>query len=165
MSENSGNSSSNISRRDILKGLAGVPVLGGLVIGAAAKYGNDQKIKEEILSGLDINATPPPPSGSMSGDPIRLGVIGYGIRGKQLMRALGYAHPTWKQTMKEAALRNSNDSRLRDFLEQENLNIKITAVCDIFDTSAKMAQEAGIRFGHQKTRRGLPGVITCWMRM
>jgi len=137
------NNQGGISRRDILKGIAGVPVLGGLLIGAASKYGSDQKLKQEILSTLDINASPPPPSGAMSGDPIRLGVIGYGIRGKQLMRALGFAHPSWKQSMKESAMRNSNDTRLQNFLEQENLNVKITAVCDIFDTYAEMAKEAG----------------------
>ena len=79
----------------------------------------------------------------MSGDPIRLGIIGYGIRGKQLMRALGFADKEWKESMLGAAKRNPNDTRLKDFLEQENLNVQIRGVCDVFDTFAEMAIETG----------------------
>ncbi len=73
----------------------------------------------------------------MSGDPIRIGIIGFGIRGEQLCRALGYATTDWLKNMKESSEKNPNDSRLKDFLAQENLNIKINAVCDIFDYRAQ----------------------------
>ncbi|MGD1889795.1 MAG: twin-arginine translocation signal domain-containing protein [Cyclobacteriaceae bacterium] len=36
--------SSGITRRDILKGLATVPVLGGFVIGASAKQSYDKEV-------------------------------------------------------------------------------------------------------------------------
>jgi len=115
-----------------MKGLASIPVLGLFSAGAVAKYSHDQDIKESILKELDVKAAVPPPTGSMAGDPIRLGIIGFGIRGEQLMRALGYATPDWTKQMKESALQNPKDTRLTDFLAQENLNLKITGVCDAF---------------------------------
>ena len=140
------------SRRDMLKGLVGIPIVGGLFASAAAKYASDKNVRNTILSGLDINAVAPPPSGPMSGDAIRLGVIGFGIRGKQLMRALGYADKQWKEEMIEATKKNANDSRLKDFVEQENLNVQIRGVCDVFDTYAEMAVETGTVEGNKPTR-------------
>lgn len=134
---------SGFSRRDMLKGLVGIPIVGGLFAAAAAKYSSDKELKNTILSELNINAVAPPSSGPMSGDPIRLGVIGFGIRGKQLMRALGFADKQWKEDMLAAAKKNSQDTRLKDFLEQENLNVQIRGVCDVFDTYAEMAVETG----------------------
>jgi predicted dehydrogenase len=131
------------SRRDLLKGLIGIPVVGSLFAAAAARYSSEKEIRETILSELNIKAVAPPSSGPMSGDPIRLGIIGYGIRGKQLMRALGFADKEWKESMLGAAKRNPNDTRLKDFLEQENLNVQIRGVCDVFDTFAEMAIETG----------------------
>ena len=139
---NEANKGNGIARRDILKGLAGVPVLGALWAGGAAKYSEDQHLKETILSELNIDAVPPPPTGPMAGDPLRIGMIGFGIRGKQLSRALGFATPQWKKEMLEAAQKNPKDARLKDFMGQENLNIRMTAVCDVFDTFADMALDA-----------------------
>ncbi len=140
------------SRRDMLKGLVGIPIVGGLFASAAAKYTSDNEVRNTILSGLDINAVAPPPSGPMSGNAIRLGVIGFGIRGKQLMRALGFADKQWKEEMIEATKKNANDNRLKDFLEQENLNVQIRGVCDVFDTFAEMAVDTGTVDGNKPTR-------------
>lgn len=140
------------SRRDLLKGLIGIPVVGSLFAAAAARYSSEKEIRETILSELNISAVAPPPSGPMTGDPIRIGLIGYGIRGKQLMRALGFADKEWKESMLGAAKRNPNDTRLKDFLEQENLNVQIRGVCDVFDTFAEMAVETGTVDNSKPTR-------------
>lgn len=140
------------SRRDLLKGLVGIPVVGSLFAAAAARYSTDQEVRETILSELNINAVAPPASGPMSGDAIRLGIIGFGIRGKQLMRALGFADKGWKESMLASAQKNSNDSRLKDFLDQENLNVQIRGVCDVFDTYAQMAVETGTVEGNTPKR-------------
>lgn len=140
------------SRRDLLKGLVGIPVVGSLFAAAASRYSTDQEIRETILSELNINAVAPPASGPMAGDAIRLGVIGFGIRGKQLMRALGFADKGWKESMLASAQKNSNDTRLKDFLEQENLNVQIRGVCDVFDTFAQMAVETGTVEGNTPKR-------------
>jgi len=128
-----------LTRRDIIKGLAALPVLGGFAIGASSKRSHDRELKESILKELNIEATAPPSSGPMSGDPVRIGIIGFGIRGKQLARAAGFATKEWIATMNENAQTNKNDTRLKDFLGQEDLNIRISGVCDLFDVRAEEA--------------------------
>lgn len=125
------------SRRDMLKGLAGIPVLGTVWFAGAKLTGSAIQEKEFLLETLNIKAAAPPASGPMSGAPIRLGVIGFGIRGEQLCRALGFATKEWLASMKESSEKNPNDTRLKEFLDQENLNLKITAVCDVFDVNAE----------------------------
>jgi len=134
---NDNNNFGKWSRRDMLRGLAGIPVLGAVWYAGARTTINAKKERQQLLETLNINASPPPPTGPMSGDPIRLGIIGFGIRGEQLCRALGFATTKWLKDMKEASDKNPNDSRLKDFLDQENLNIRISAVCDIFDFNAQ----------------------------
>lgn len=146
--QNDKNQQGEIKRRDIVKGLASLPVLGLFAAGALSKYNYDKDIKKSILAELDINAATPPPTGSLAGDPIRVGIIGFGIRGEQLARALGFATPEWLNTMKENALKNPKDTRLSDFLSQENLNIKITGVCDAFSVRRDLAQAAGTKDGN-----------------
>ncbi len=130
------------SRRDMLRGLAGIPILGSVWFAGARVTGNAKRERQLLLETLNIKASPPPPTGPMSGDPLRIGIIGFGIRGEQLCRALGYATTDWLKNMKEASEKNPNDNRLKDFLAQENLNIKINAVCDIFDFRAQRVVES-----------------------
>ena len=139
----------NLSRRSALKGLAGLPVVGGILWAGAVEASQKKKIRENILKTLNINASPPPKTGPMSGDPIRLGIIGFGIRGPQLCRSLGFATKKWLADMKASAEKNSEDTRLASFLDQENLNVEITAVCDLFDVRA---QEAADSFSTDKVK-------------
>lgn len=141
--DNENKEKGTVKRRDMIKGLASLPVLGVFAAGALAKYGSDQSVKDHILTELDIDAAKPPATGPLAGDPIRLGIIGFGIRGEQLVRALGFATPDWKKNMKDSAIKNPKDNRLKDFLAQENLNVKITGVCDAFDYRRGLAQAAG----------------------
>lgn len=137
--------SGGVGRRDLLKGLVGLPVLGLLGTGAWMKGKHDDEKNQQILNELNINPqTPPLPD--MSGEPLGIGVIGFGIRGEQLFRALGFATNKWKTEMAEAAEKNKDDTRLEMFLDQlkeSNLNIKLAGVCDVFDTRANLAIEAG----------------------
>ena len=137
-----------MNRRDAILGLATIPVVGAFFLGASVKSSRDGEIKESILKELNVEAVAPPETGPMSGDPVRIGIIGFGIRGEQLTRALGYATPDWMEQMKKNALENSKDTRLQDLLEQENLNINITAVCDLFTVRGELAQAAGTRDGN-----------------
>ncbi|HCX21212.1 MAG: oxidoreductase [Flammeovirgaceae bacterium] len=127
------------SRRSILKGLAGVPFAGGILLAAASEGLGSQKERDAILNSLNIQAERPPATGPMSGDPIRVGIIGYGGRGTHLCRVLGFADKDWLIEMEKNAAKNPNDTRLKDFMEQENLNVKLTAICDVFDVRAELA--------------------------
>ncbi|MBS1978638.1 MAG: Gfo/Idh/MocA family oxidoreductase [Bacteroidetes bacterium] len=130
------------TRRDWLKGLAGLPILGGVWYAGASFSGNLKRERKMLLETLNIKASSPPAAGPMSGDPVRVGIIGFGIRGEQLCRALGFATTDWLRQMKEASEKNPNDSRLTDFKAQENLNIKLCAICDLFDYRANKAIES-----------------------
>lgn len=127
------------SRRDLLKSLAGVPILGAVWAAGIDTTKKSKLEKDFWLEKLNIKASAPPASGSMSGTPLRIGLIGFGIRGEQLMRALGFATQEWMESMAKSAQEDPNDKRLEDFLAQENLNVKLTAICDIFDVRAEKA--------------------------
>ena len=146
------NKSGNLGRRDLLKSLAVLPILGGFFISAAAKYSHDSDIRGSILEELNVKAATPPSTGPMSGDPIRIGIIGFGIRGKQLMRALGFATKDWMENMKANSLENPKDTRYKDFMEQENLNVQLTGVCDAFDVRAEEALQTAEIHGSKAKR-------------
>lgn len=129
-------------RRDALKALATVPVLGALA------YGVYQR-KKEALRGRNISDVFQVSNQQASflepqagGKQIRLGIIGFGIRGKQLLRAAGFAEPSWIDKMIEANKQNKKDTRYEQYLEQDDLNIVVNGVCDIFDVYGESAQLA-----------------------
>lgn len=132
----------NWTRRDLLKGLGGIPLIGAAWAAAGIEANNSQKKKASLLEQLNIEAALPPKSGPMSGPAVRVGIVGFGIRGQQLCRALGFATKDWLNTMSERAARNSRDTRLKEFKEQENLNVRLSAVCDLFDYRAELALDS-----------------------
>ena len=130
-------------RRDAIKALATAPVLGAMA------YGVYRKRKKEIsdhtsadMFHFKSDAAPVTPI-PFDGNIIRVGIIGSGIRGSQLMIALGFGTPQYVENLKQAQKNNASDSRYTDFREQEDLHITITAVCDIFDVHAQDAVAAG----------------------
>lgn len=133
------NEGHKFSRRDILKGIAGAPVVGSLWFASWHSNEYNQEKKKKLQNILDIKSVPPPPSGSMEGDIIRLGIIGVGIRGEQLMRASGFASPYWIEQAKEKIKENKNVWD-RNFFEQEDLNVRFTAVCDLFDVHLEIGE-------------------------
>ncbi|MBV6654908.1 MAG: hypothetical protein KI786_14180 [Mameliella sp.] len=88
-------------RRKALKGLIGLPFIGGIAAGAYAEVKKKQEEKGKILAELNINAERPEVASDMSGDPIRVGIVGNGGRGQHLVRVLGFATPAWLDKMKE----------------------------------------------------------------
>jgi len=141
-----------INRRDILKGLATLPIFGAFVYGLWKKLAFDRHKKNEILSELGIkDATPashPKINLKKSSELIRLGIIGFGSRGEQLARALGFAHPEWIDSRRKAAEKNKLDRILEDWLSQESLNVVITGICDVFD----LRVERGLAVTRNETR-------------
>ncbi len=131
-----------MKRRNLLKGLASLPILGLFSWGYVVKKSEEEEVKRAILSELNIKAKAPSTTGSMDGNTIRIGIIGPGGRGRHLMRAAGYAEPEWLEKANQEVLENPYDKRLKTFLEQENLNIRFTAVCDVFSEHADLAMGA-----------------------
>ena len=126
------------TRRDVLKGLGGIPILGSIWWAGTANALVKSKDRSEIMEQLQIEPSLPTALPEIGGEPIRIGIIGFGIRGEQLCRALGFATKEWIEQMKEEEELSGN-TQLKEFLEQEKLNLRITGVCDIFDVRAENA--------------------------
>jgi predicted dehydrogenase len=135
-------SSPKWSRRGVLKGLGSVPLLGAVWWSGTAAGKKFSDWRKTTLNALNIEASPPPPSGPMSGDPIRIGIIGFGGRGHRLCMSLGFATRDWLAGMSSAAEKNRNDTRLADFLAQEDQNVRLAGVCDMFDIRAEEALDS-----------------------
>ena len=156
--ERKDNTSKRIARRDVIKSLATVPLLGAVVYGAL-KTRKNWFLTRDISDVFQISSSEPmflqPKPG---GEQIRVGLIGFGIRGKQLMRAIGFAEPSYIDTLTEAKKNNPNDTRLDVFLEQDDLNVVVNGVCDIFDVYGETARLAGANINKQGID-GKPGPL------
>ncbi len=130
------------TRREILKGLGGIPILGAAWTAGSIHTTRKRSEKAALLEKLQIDAAVPRETGPMDGDAIRVGIVGFGIRGKQLCRSLGFATNDWLLAMKDANAANSRDTRLSEFLDQEDLNVKLTGICDVFDVQAQIALDS-----------------------
>jgi predicted dehydrogenase len=130
-----------ITRRDILKGLVSFPIFGIFFHQFFQKKNVDHYRRNQILSELKLNGKAPAviPVGNLkkNGQLIKLGIIGFGSRGEDLARSLGFAHPQWIASQKKSAEKNRLDSRLKDWLAQEDLNVAITGICDVFELHAE----------------------------
>ncbi len=144
--EETARSGSGIGRRDLLKALASVPVLGVFFTGWYLKKTEEDARRAAIMEELGITEGAPsfiPEAVSRPvGDRIRVGIIGYGGEGESLVRSAGFAHPDWLDDQKSAAERNPRNRGYRTFMEQDDLNIELTAVCDVFDIRAERALAA-----------------------
>jgi predicted dehydrogenase len=133
----------NIGRREVLKTLATVPLLGAMAYGAV----KTRRIKllnrdiSDVFKLSNANAVYVQPQAG--GRQIRIGLIGFGIRGRQLMRAIGFAEPSYIDTLIEAKKKNSDDTRYDEFKEQDDLNVVINGVCDIFNVYSEAAKVTG----------------------
>ncbi|MDP3312866.1 Gfo/Idh/MocA family protein [Lutibacter sp.] len=127
------------TRRDVLKGLGGLPIVGGIWWAGAANSLLSSQERSEILAQLNIEPSLPSPIQSIDGPPIRVGIIGFGIRGEQLCRSLGFATKEWLSDMEKEAIENSKHTALKDFLSTDKLNVRLVGVCDVFDKRAEKA--------------------------
>jgi predicted dehydrogenase len=131
------------TRREALFGLGGIPILGAVWWAGAASATGLKKERENLLQTLNIQPSLPEAIPAIGGEPVRLGIIGFGIRGEQLCRSLGFATDEWLLEMEEEAKVAKAEGRpftaLEDFRNQEKLNVTIAGVCDIFDARAQKA--------------------------
>ncbi|MFH0756854.1 MAG: Gfo/Idh/MocA family oxidoreductase [Bacteroidota bacterium] len=136
-----GRKSGKTSRRDILKALATLPVLGFFANRFYAKSENDLNLPDFNRLHLDIADSSiqiPATRYSSEGERLRLGIVGNGFRGPQVLRALGYAEKEWAEEKIENGIPNS---RLSSILNQDDFNVIITGVCDTYAPRAEEAAE------------------------
>ena len=133
--QSSQNSGLQFERRDIIKGLAAVPAMLLFLWNYFKKQALDKMRSGEIMEELSLKKKAPAVlKNKKPGDLIRLGVIGYGWRGAQDVKAAGFGNPEWAAKAKDAADKNKLDKRFETYLQQDDLNLALTGVCDVFDT-------------------------------
>ncbi|MDZ7331595.1 MAG: Gfo/Idh/MocA family oxidoreductase [candidate division KSB1 bacterium] len=130
-----------ITRREWLKALAGIPVLIGFIFAWVKKIFYDRSRKRQLLEEFSESGAGSVTSvRSESGagiELIRIGIIGFGTRGEQLARALGFAHPEWIASVRQQAEQNRLNRTWQDWELQEPLYVVITGICDVFDLRAE----------------------------
>ena len=142
-------------RRDALKAIATVPVLGAMAYGIYRKK-KVETSNRDAAEMFRFRSDSAPYSATSSGaEVIRVGIIGFGIRGTQLMQGLGFATPEYVENLIDLSKINSTNTRYQDFKEQDDLRVVITAVCDIFDTYGEDAVNAGANIH----REGVGGTL------
>ena len=123
-----------MNRRDLLKGLAGLPFIGA--------YGYLLLNKTQRETAKEANAFHTflqkklPPTAQQASIPaskvrLKIGIIGIGNRGSYLMRALGFRTPQSIEKMPEEARQL--------YLEQPDLNVEIAGICDLYEPRATEA--------------------------
>lgn len=129
-----GQKGSQINRRTILKALTGIPVLGLLGFEGFKKIRQDSDRQKAVLKELGLDsvqfAIPEYGTAKPARDLIRVGIIGFGSRGTDLARSLGFMHPDEVKT-------RTSENTLESWLEQEDLDVAITGICDVFDLHAE----------------------------
>ncbi len=134
-------------RRSVLKALAGLPLLGLMGYEISQKRAFDGAKKHNIVKELGLeNIQAPSIIKSSSQEPkdlLRIGMIGFGRRAKQLSEALGFMHPVTVENKRKA-------NTLNGWLEQEYLNVALVGICDVFDLHA----EDGLATARNEIRPG-----------
>jgi hypothetical protein len=143
-----------MTRRGLLQALVSVPVLGVFVISFLKKKAADDATRRAILSELGVSETGPAVIPNAVSRPpsrvVRVGIIGLGYEGESLARYAGFAHPDWIDNARKSHQEDARDKELEVYLGQDDLNVAITGVCDLFDTRA----ERGIAASSVATRPG-----------
>jgi predicted dehydrogenase len=136
-----------IKRRTLLKALAGIPVLGVFAFELIKKWTYDQDKKNRIIQELGLENIQAPvikkSSLGTKSDLLRIGIIGFGSRAVAHANGLGYMHPLDVEE-------NKKNDTLKDWLAQEDLNVAITGICDVFDLHA----ENGLATARNEIRPG-----------
>ena len=133
----------NFERREVLKGLATFPVLGVFFYNLWQKLRVDALKKKNLLADLISEKDAPAIlSSASSGDHLRLGISGYGGRGAHLVRSAGFSTPGWNEYASNAEKKNKLNKQYETFMQQEDLNVSLVGVCDLFDVRAEQGVDA-----------------------
>lgn len=128
------------SRRDALKGMAGLPFLAYFANRFYVSQRESTPRPKVDWSEYGISEYDPDilqaAKTSIQGKKLRIGVVGYGGRGEAIFRALGYAPEKWATRYLE---NGKPASLLKNFLDQDDLNVEITGVCDTYTGRAEGA--------------------------
>lgn len=146
--ENKNNmANTSMQRRSLLKAVAGLPLLGLMGYEVFQKRAFDEMKKSNVIKEIGLDNIQAPGilknSSLDKKDLIRVGIIGFGRRAKQLSEGLGFMHPVTVEKRRKA-------NNLDNWLEQEYLNVALVGICDVFDLHA----EEGLATAQNEIRPG-----------
>jgi predicted dehydrogenase len=120
------------SRRTVLKALAGIPILGVFGYELMKKQTYDKNKNTNLIKKLGLDDLQPSTKITNAGDGklLRIGMVGFGNRANALAKALGFMHPSKIKAKKK-------NGTISEWQEQDNLNVAIVGICDVFDLHAK----------------------------
>ncbi len=117
-----------------------MPFLGAFAIGAKSNL--TKQVERNTIDynrRLKIDRLEAPyeklaPSTGANNKKVRLGIVGVGWQGESLLQKLGYLH----SARIESHTKNGVESQwLKNVRNQENMNVEITGICDVFDIHAQ----------------------------
>ena len=135
------NEKHKISRRNVIKGIGAISVLGTFGYQFSKSLSLKKATKKDVLSQLGFSNNLPDvlPTNEFgdNSEILRIGIIGTGPRGMALLESLGYKT---QQDIDSAA--KTNKLHLNSWAQTNDLNIELIGVCDVFDERANMAMDA-----------------------
>jgi len=134
-------SEKNISRRDILKGIATTPILGVFAYDFYKKK-TLAKLKDKAVNlnlGLIDENPKPQATNNSNGELVHIGIIGTGARGTALLKAIGFVDKVLYDDLfaKMKAGDKGAEQKLETYSNQQVLNVNVVGVCDVFDIRAE----------------------------
>lgn len=133
-----------VFRRDFLKSLVTIPFLGYFIIGFKNNIVKESgKKRKDYLQTLKINKLDSPtqkltpPTGNKT-NRIRIGLVGNGWRGEQLLQSFGFIH---KDEIQKHTTNGKYSNWLQNFFQQEDLNVEFAGICDTFEIHAQRGLE------------------------
>lgn len=134
--------SNSIFRRDFLKGLVAIPFLGyfALRFKKSIEWEAEARRTDYVsLLGIDSLEAPKQKLPVYNNQKrIRIGLIGHGWRGEQLLQSFGFIHP---DMVKENTVNGKYTDWLKSFLSQGDLFVDFAGVCDTFEVHAQRGYE------------------------
>lgn len=145
MLENDSSENKKVSRRDLIKGLSTVPILGVFAYDYWKKKSLEKLKDKAVHFNLRLSKDSPKVISNNNekslGDVIKIGIIGVGGRGIALLKAAGFVDPNEYDSLSKKAKSGdeSAKSRIVSYQNQTLLNIQIIGICDVFDMRAEKA--------------------------
>ncbi len=151
-----------VKRRTVVGALASLPFLGGFFYSLFTKKAAEDARKSQILSDLGFKggqapAVIPRTTFKKSGQLIRLGFIGFGGRAEDLAVSAGFAHPDLIAGQREAAKKDKQNKWLESWFNQNDLNVAMVGVCDLFDVRTQRGLAAAANPERPGGAKGFPG--------
>ncbi len=147
-----------LQRRDFLKGLATLPFLGYFAFAFKSNITKEISQKgDDYLTVLRIDKLEAPtqklnPPTGENNNTLRIGLVGVGWRGEDLLLSLGYAHP---EIIEKNTVNGQYNNYFRTtYAENEDLNVEIGGICDTFEIHAQRGVEISKSLIRSKSGKG-----------